>query len=175
MSYIWWRHQMEAFSALLTLCAGNSRITGEFPSQRPVTRSFDVFCDLRLNKPLSKQSWGWWFETPSRSLWRHCNDSSIFWSVVPLVEVGCTGAISVITKDEGNADWCRSAIKHNKTWAVLNIWNCSYLKELKQFSSLWSGDAVLRNMCGQHWLRQWLVALQCWWSGSLSNKRGRDH
>ena len=69
----WWRHQMETFSALLVLCAGNSPVTGEFPAQRPVTRSFDVFFDLRLNKRLSKQSWGWWFETPSRSLWRHCN------------------------------------------------------------------------------------------------------
>ena len=59
--------------ALLALCAGNSRVTGEFPSQRPVTRSFDVFFDMRLNKRLSKQSWGWWFETPSCSLWRHCN------------------------------------------------------------------------------------------------------
>ena len=38
---------------------------GEFPAQRPVTRSFDVFLDLRLNKRLSKQPWGWWFETPS--------------------------------------------------------------------------------------------------------------
>ena len=46
---------------------------GEFPTQRPVTRSFDVFFDLRLNKPLSKQSWGWWFETLLRSLWRHRN------------------------------------------------------------------------------------------------------
>ena len=46
---------------------------GEFPIQRPVTRSFDVFFDLRLNKRLSKQPWGWWFEMPSWSLWRHCN------------------------------------------------------------------------------------------------------
>ena len=46
---------------------------GEFPTQRPVTRSFDVFFDLRLNKRLSKQPWGWWFETSSWSLWRHCN------------------------------------------------------------------------------------------------------
>ena len=67
----WWRHQTS--SALLALCAGNSLVTGEFPSQRPVTRSFDGFFDLRLNKRLSKQSWGWWFETPSRPLWRHCN------------------------------------------------------------------------------------------------------
>ena len=46
---------------------------GEFPTQRPLTRSFDVFFDLRLNKRLSKQPWGWWFETPSCSLWRHRN------------------------------------------------------------------------------------------------------
>ena len=46
---------------------------GEFPTQRPVTRSFDVFFDLRLNERLSKQPWGWWFETPSLSLWRQCN------------------------------------------------------------------------------------------------------
>ena len=71
----WWRHQMETFSALLALCAGNSAVNGEFPTQRPVTWSFDVFFDLRVNKRLSKQSWGWWFETPESSLWRHCNDS----------------------------------------------------------------------------------------------------
>ena len=55
----WWRHQMEAFSALLALCAGNSPVTGKFPTQRPMTRSFDVLFDLRLNKRLSKQSWCW--------------------------------------------------------------------------------------------------------------------
>ena len=51
-----WRHTMETFSALLALCSGNSPVTGEFPSQRPVTRSFDDFFDLRLNNHLSKQS-----------------------------------------------------------------------------------------------------------------------
>ena len=69
----WWRHQMEAFSALLTICACNSPVPGKFPAQRPVRRSFDVFFDLRLNKRLSKHSWGWWFETPSCPLWRHHN------------------------------------------------------------------------------------------------------
>ena len=73
----WWRHQMETFSALLALCAGNSPVTGEFPAQRPVTRSFDVLFDLRLNKRLSQQSWGWWSQTPSHLLWRHCN--GILW------------------------------------------------------------------------------------------------
>ena len=50
-------------------------LCGEFTGpQRPVTRSFEVFFDLRLNKRLSKQSWGRWFETLSCPLWRHCND-----------------------------------------------------------------------------------------------------
>ena len=71
--YSWWRHQMETFSALLAICAGNSPGTGEFPAQRPVTRSFDVYFDLRPNKRLSKQSLGWWFETLSPPLWRHRN------------------------------------------------------------------------------------------------------
>ena len=44
---------MEIFSTLLALCEGNSPVAGEFPSQRPVTRSFDVFFDLRLNKRLT--------------------------------------------------------------------------------------------------------------------------
>ena len=74
----WWRHQMETFYALLALCAGNSQVTGEFLSQRPVTHSFDIFFDLRLNKRLRKQSRGWWFETPSRSLWRNCNERKSF-------------------------------------------------------------------------------------------------
>ena len=78
---------MESFSALLAICAGNSPVT----AQRPVTRSFDVYFDLRPNKRLSKQSWGWWFETPSRPLWCHrtevkvwpsCPDSLTLFSAV---------------------------------------------------------------------------------------------
>ena len=69
----WWRHEMETFSALLAICVWNSPVSSEFPAQRPVTRSFDVYFDVRPNKGLSKQSWGWWFETLSCSLWRHRN------------------------------------------------------------------------------------------------------
>ena len=72
----WWHHPIETFSALLAICAGNSPGTGEFPAQRPVTRSFDVFFDLCLSKCLSKQSWGWRFETPSHPLWHQCNETS---------------------------------------------------------------------------------------------------
>ena len=64
-SETWWRHQM-TFSALLAFCEANSPVTGDFPSQRPVTRSFDVFFDLRLNKRLGKPPSRWW-------LWAHQN------------------------------------------------------------------------------------------------------
>ena len=60
--------------ALLAICVGNSPVPGEFPTQRPVMQSCDVFFDLRLNKRLSKQSWGWWFETLLCPLWHQCND-----------------------------------------------------------------------------------------------------
>ena len=72
----WWRHQMETFSALLAICAGNSPASGEFPAQRPMMRSFDVFFDLCQR--LRKQSWGWWFETLSRPLWCPCNDYKVW-------------------------------------------------------------------------------------------------
>ena len=61
----WWLHQMKTLSALLAICAGNS----------PVTAELWCFSDLCLNKRLSKQSWGWWFETLSRPLWRQCNSN----------------------------------------------------------------------------------------------------
>ena len=64
---------MEMFSVLLAFCAGTSPVTDEFPAQRPVTRSFDVFFDLCLKQQLSKQWRCQGFEMPSRSLWHHCN------------------------------------------------------------------------------------------------------
>ena len=69
----WWRHQMEIFYKLMPICAVDPPVTSDFPAQRPVTRSFDVFFDLRLNKRSSIQSGGWWLEILSRTLWRHCN------------------------------------------------------------------------------------------------------
>ena len=80
ITWPWWRHQMEAFFALLDLCEGNPRFTGGFPSQTPVTRSFDVFFDLCLNKRLSKNSRRRWFETPLHSLWR--DDSDVHWAAM---------------------------------------------------------------------------------------------
>ena len=62
----------------LALCSGNSSVTGEFPSQIPVTQSFDVFFGPRLSGRLSTHSGRQWFQTASRSLWRHCNDDEAF-------------------------------------------------------------------------------------------------
>ena len=70
----WWRHQMETFSELLAICAGNSPVPGEFP-HKGQWRGADVFFELPPNKRLSEQSRGWWFEMHSRPLRRHCNAS----------------------------------------------------------------------------------------------------
>ena len=81
LSVSWWHHQTKAFSTFLAFCAGNSPVTGEFPTQRPVTWSFNVFIDLHLNQQLSKQGRHWWFETPSCSLWRHCNGTPMIHTI----------------------------------------------------------------------------------------------
>ena len=110
----WWRHQMETLSALLALCARISPVTGEFPSQRPVTRSFDVFLDLGLNKRLRKQSICRWFETPSFPLWRamSCSDSlrpsddtclQGHGQTMAQVMACCWSHDSILTYDKGHA------------------------------------------------------------------------
>ena len=127
----WWRHQMEIFSALLAICAGNSPVTGEFPTQRPVTRSSDVYFDLRPNERLSKQWWGWWFETLSRSLWRHRNEMELtHWDHFKLFRATvCLGWV----------ESQRYMIHLSRFIAVFNIWP-RITVHLNSLSS------VLRNM-----------------------------
>ena len=60
----------------------------ELSAQMPVTRSFCVFFDLRVNKRLSEQSWGWWFETLSRPLWRHSNVIARLCSIYLILPIG---------------------------------------------------------------------------------------
>ena len=78
-----WKH----FPCYWPLC-GNSLVTGELPAQSPVTRSFDVFLDLRLNERLSKGSWGWWFETPLCQLERHCNVNLYITNMIVAIQAG---------------------------------------------------------------------------------------
>ena len=94
LSHIHVTHDLPAApceSFMMTSSNGNIfRVTGhlsgpgEFPTQRPVTRSFDVFFGLHPNKRLSKQWWGWWFETLSRVLWRHRNVAVSNQPVLPI-------------------------------------------------------------------------------------------
>ena len=64
-----WKH----FPHYWPFVRGIQRSPVNSPHKCPVTLSLDVFFDLGLNKRSSKQSRGWWFETPSRPWWRHCN------------------------------------------------------------------------------------------------------
>ena len=127
------------------LC-GNSPVTGEFPSQRPVARGFDVFFYLRLNKWLSKQSWGWGFETPSGSLWRHCNESAHF----PL-----TGTSPIMTFDHTS----------HRLWGALPVtdkitWNHTTSRENSAdiLNDVWSG-----KMEGKSLIPKWN------YTGNMSN------
>ena len=112
----WWRHQMETFSVLLAICAGNSPGT-----QRPVTRTLDIFFDLRLNKRLSKQSWGWWFNTLPRPLRRHTNYS-------------CHSRVDIVAFDGMAPVWCQGICNHH-----VNVGRSSHFRttQLKVFPTPW--------------------------------------
>ena len=127
----WWRHQMETFSALLAICAGNSPVPGEFLAQRPVTRSFDVYFDLRPNKRLSKQWWGWWFETQSWPLWRHSNGCKYQTSPVIWPIDACTSLTSLL-------------IEHTDMLHVMK----------QSFTYIWHvGELVHAVLCQYPWLK----------------------
>ena len=174
MSDTWWCHQMGTFSALLALCEGNPPVTCGFPSQRPVTRSFDVFFDLHLNKRLSKQ-----FETPSRPLWRHCNGYSTVYS-----------RWRTYNTDSSMMIICISA----KLIPLLN----KYFTPIEQYVFLWILNSYQYNSCMHsklymsvfkstemsfcahcpstcdictHELTVWVLNIQfyiqCWWIGSF--------
>ena len=125
--------------ALLAICAGNSPVPGEFPTQRPVTRSFNVFFDLRPNKRSSKQSWGWWFETPSCSLWRHGN--------VPTLNASVQGGFARMWQG------CPSTAIYRAYQIHLQVWKKKFVVKLRK-----------RHRCHRHkasltWCRQsvWFV------------------
>ena len=118
---------METFFALLGLCAGNSPVSGEFPAQKPVTRSFDVFFDLRLIKRLSKHSRDWWFETLSRPLWRHCNDNTFRCSTISRSTNGRPPIMSFM-----------NALSHQRAFSVLvMLFIIAYYIETRNLENLW--------------------------------------
>ena len=83
------------------------RVTGHLcGEQGPVTRSFDVFFDMCLNKRLNKQSWGWWFETPSRPLWCHCNEANCSSNDRQMTCPIESRSIEIMTRIAGGYTWC---------------------------------------------------------------------
>ena len=138
----WWRHQIETFSALLAICAGNSPVPGEFPA--PVTWSFDVFFDLHLNGRLSKQSWGRWFDMPSHPLWRHSN-AQVNWAIISsensMSPVRCQAiirtSVGLLLIWNLGTTFNEIPIKINIFLARKRIWKC-YLK---------NGGYLSRQLC----------------------------
>ena len=118
-------------------------LCGEFTGHRwilrprPVTRMF--FFYLRLNKRLSKQSWGWWFETPSCPLWRHSDEGwcfmagqNMFDNSIKSVKYLCDPPATLVVKVTSNAircPWCdpdkiNSNTEHNHFILCLCVHNC---------------------------------------------------
>ena len=137
----WWRHRMETFSALLAICAGNSPVPGEFPAQKPVTRSFDVFFDLRLNKRLSKQSRGSCFETLSRPLLRHCDGTK------------AGRLLTRFTDFQLSMDW-KHWVETNQVYFRLNYWFPMIWKQVQiVFISLiihYNPNQLRKLLCDYH-------------------------
>ena len=134
-------------------------LCGEIPSQWTVTRSFDVFFDLRLNKRLSKQLWDWWFEMPLRSLWCHCN----VYQFLPV-------------KDEGQAHiLCLIHQIQIMGWVLYHIMNMFLIKDGKLMGQCKKDvtPVELRLSCIKpskcKWYLQWENRLIPWVGGQFTS------
>ena len=159
---------------------------GEFPTQRPVTRSFDVFFDLRLNKRLSKQPWGWWFETPSWSLWRHRNAKRVRYVLMSVnspwrVWYYCPSINKLTLKDMGKINQYLTTRKYNKYekrayfLGALCLYSCVQNIEPLQYRRmknvwywyhvivifiLWMSWSRADNCQYRRWMHAWILSKQ---------------
>ena len=125
---------------------------GEFPTQWPVTRSFDVFFDLRLNKRLSKQTWGWWFETLSIPLWRHHNGSLKLYQIVNNLHQSATqrasraiwGGYLICSLWQVNYKAHTRRVSNFHSLAIVLL--CFVIPDLQNFSVLFQRRRKLRNL-----------------------------
>ena len=157
---------METFSALLAICAGNSPVLSEFPAQRPVTRSFEVFFDLRLNKRLSKQSWRWCFEMLSLHYDVTVMQSSDRTLIRPPLDLR-------------GRNLFRGPIVCNSSHAVLLVCGpfCIAFKWLKiqtTHTIFWPVSWVFRSI---YWCPTWSPGRACRgrWSGLIGDSRKHSH
>ena len=114
-----------------------------------MTRTFDVFFDLRLNKRLSKQSRGWWFETESDSLWRRCNGKSDWppkgFSLV--TNSSTWGVLGVSTDPMGQWSGGVTIFKHNiNHWLLLECGH-QYLACIKYPVRHTSHVCIIESSC----------------------------
>ena len=131
-----WRHQMETFSASLALCEGNPPVTGGFPSQRPVTRSFDVFFDVRLKN-------GWANTWDAGDIRRPVNFRRIFLNLHILLK------ISVICFQGSNNSI--TALFQIMAWC----WTCAGDKLLSEPMLAAFTDAFMRYSVSITWSFWW--------------------
>ena len=110
-----------SISTMMT--SSNEKFPRYWPFVRGIhrSRSSDVFFDMHMNTRLSKQSWGWWFETPSWSLWRYCNDEFL----VPRGVYAQLGEEFMVWKYEW-ANWLSSIFRWWKS--ARTIWSLSFAK-----------------------------------------------
>ena len=148
-------------SALLALCERNPPVTSGFPSQCQWRRAliFSLICTL--NQRLRKQSWGWWFETLLRSLWRHCYDrpnnvDSIYMSLRPHICVGCCCFLG------WNFPYPLFALGVVKILKISMFLTFKTAKvdwmDLHQFFTT-QRQWILTNSGIRHWQRQWLFVV----------------
>ena len=144
---------------MMTSSNGNMfRVTGhlcgEFTGLRwiPHTKASDaelyVFFDFRLNKRISKHSWGWWFETQSRSLWRHRNEM-----------IRCKGIRRVlISKNSQNLKVlaAKNRILNTTKYLYVHVFyslklmktRCNYRKwGISEGNSLWNDLKIVKRIC----------------------------
>ena len=139
------------------LCDEFTAVTDEFPAKRPVTRSFDVFFDLRPNKRLSKQSRRRWFKTPSRSLWRHCNvlrKSENLHFIYLSIEMACVFEIFPPATEWSYILRILNAIIADVLGIVRSPGICSYdidliIQEHSSFSIKYYSDVIMSAMASQ--------------------------
>ena len=164
---------METFSALLAICAGNSPAPGEFPTQRPVTPSFDLFFDLRPNKRLSKQSWGCWFETPSCPFWCHCNGNKIVASLQVTFKMQFLVRKNTIGKI---IFWC-SCVCHIIIAEVSILMALSHLANQHQLiirEVCFAGNAHQPSICTKYILLSYFSVTVSWISDTRAPYTNRD-
>ena len=148
------------------LLCGEFTGPGEFPAQRPVTRSFDVFFDLRLIKRLSKQPWGWWFETPSWSLWRQCNEIASC-QVICKITTGypphsMSGTFGLL--------WSISRL-----WLLMSWWRCRFpdtYKARSNFTHLVISYILVKKSCNNfvfRWMPWSYWFTSCWSNTQLNS------